>query len=327
MSNNLNTKIYNNLKSKFNEVEHYRETYRKRMKTYIIILIFVLINMGLLFILGFMSDKGNLPYILKSNEEKFFIILFFLGFIPGRFLLRMQKKMNKSNENLKNELIPYILDEINPTLIYMASPSIEKEEILEPEFSFFNNIKAIKIEDMINGVWNGHEFLFCESKLADIRTNADNKKEALILFSGLFLKIDYHKKFNGITEIITNASPLNIFSKNNYPLVSDLENTEFNNIFKVYSTDEIESRYILSLPLMEKILSLKRKYKMLVLHILFCNNNIYILATIEKNLFEIDLKKEFSKENIIDPIINELKFIDDIFLTLNLDKKQLNVNR
>ena len=83
-----------------------------------------------------------------------------------------------------------------------------------------------------------------------------------------------------------------------------LEDPVFRQHFKVYSTDQIEARYILTTAFMNRILKLGEAYKWKTKAIVI-NNNIYILIDVRKNWFEMP----FFKSSI--DINNYKEFLND----------------
>ena len=83
-----------------------------------------------------------------------------------------------------------------------------------------------------------------------------------------------------------------------------LEDPVFRQHFKVYSTDQIEARYILTTAFMNRILKLGEAYKWKIKAI-FINNNLYILIDVRKNWFEMP----FFKSSI--DINNYKEFLND----------------
>jgi hypothetical protein len=87
------------------------------------------------------------------------------------------------------------------------------------------------------------------------------------IFEGLFLIADFNKDTKGQTYILPdNAERLlgragqsiqSLFKS--YGQLVKLEDTEFEKYFAVYSTDQIEARYILSPSLMQNLLEFRKK--------------------------------------------------------------------
>ena len=102
-------------------------------------------------------------------------------------------------------------------------------------------------------------------------------------FVGMFAVVDFNKKFNGHTIVLSDAMEKRVghLAKNlqNFNaargILVELEDTEFENDFMVYSTDQVEARYILSTSLMERITRLKRKIDKPIM-LSFNKNKLYL---------------------------------------------------
>lgn len=68
-----------------------------------------------------------------------------------------------------------------------------------------------------------------------------------------------------------------------------LEDAKFEKHFSVYSSDQVEARYLLSPSLMEKIVAFRLKNG--IFWMSFFQGNIYLALPIKKNLFEPNLFK------------------------------------
>ncbi len=114
------------------------------------------------------------------------------------------------------------------------------------------------------------------------------------IFRGIFFIADFNKNFIGETFVLPDVSENvfgsgigGFFQKMNMmrPELVKLEDVEFEKNFAVYSTDQVEARYILSPALMQRILSLKLRFNTKVA-LSFIGSHVYIAITINKNLFE-----------------------------------------
>jgi len=114
------------------------------------------------------------------------------------------------------------------------------------------------------------------------------------IFRGIFFIADFNKNFSGETFVLPDVSENvfgsgigGFFQKMNMmrPELVKLEDVEFEKNFAVYSTDQVEARYILSPALMQRILSLKLRFNTKVA-LSFIGSHVYIAITINKNLFE-----------------------------------------
>ena len=99
-----------------------------------------------------------------------------------------------------------------------------------------------------------------------------------------------------------------------------LEDPVFRQHFKVYSTDQIEARYILTTAFMNRILKLGEAYKWKIKAI-FINNNLYILIDVRKNWFEMPFFKSSIDINNYKEFLNDFTKLLAITEILKLNQK------
>lgn len=171
---------------------------------------------------------------------------------------------------------------------------------------------------------------FYEFIIKNIFTNksADN---VYYTFRGLFCWAEFNKHINGYTVVLTDkleskigplAQSLQSLNFRRDQLVS-LEDPLFEKEFVVYSTDQVEARYILSTSLMEKIYEVKQKFgKPLMLS--FFDNKIYIAIHIPSGVFSINpdhLDSYKAVEEIYNYICTSREIITDLSLNRKIWKK------
>ena len=129
-------------------------------------------------------------------------------------------------------------------------------------------------------------------------TSLDEKyKTRITLFNGLFFIADANKNFKGITFVIpdkiesnfghTGHSLQEFFVQHRFghcELVS-LEDPEFERNFAVYSSDQVESRYLLTPLLMQQISAIQRSWNCPI-HIAFIYDKIFMAFDTPQNWFE-----------------------------------------
>ena len=96
-------------------------------------------------------------------------------------------------------------------------------------------------------------------------------------------------------------------SKNGGPEVLEikdikLEDPKFNKIFQVYSDDEVEARYVLSVSFMERLKELSEAFGSKVVQCCFYQEKVVFVVPIKKNMFEPG--SIYANENFIDELIN-----------------------
>jgi Protein of unknown function (DUF3137) len=150
-----------------------------------------------------------------------------------------------------------------------------------------------KYEDRITGARNETPFEFFEAHLEEKRTTTDGKGRTrttwVTVFRGQCLVVKFHKQFNGVTKVFRDKGVFNIFGKLAQMGQSQkvkLEDPVFEKAFEVYSTDQIEARFLLTPDFMERLVGLERAFKGKQVRCAFSGGEMY-LACEGANLLEV----------------------------------------
>jgi hypothetical protein len=184
---------------------------------------------------------------------------------------------------------------VGPGLDYLPQQGISKE-LFTAAGLFKQGIDRYSCEDMIQGKIDKTQLMFSEVH-AEYKTTSGSGKnrhtEWHTIFKGIFFIADFNKNFHGRTVVLpdtaeklfgTFGQTLQSWSSSYGQLVK-LEDVEFEKEFVVYSTDQVEARYILSPALMERILHFQRKLQTKI-YLSFLGSKVFGAIAIEKNLFE-----------------------------------------
>jgi hypothetical protein len=149
-----------------------------------------------------------------------------------------------------------------------------------------------KFEDRLTGHRNETPFEFFEAHLEEKRTTTDSKGRTrttwVTVFRGQCLVVNFHKQFKGVTKVYRDAGALNFFKKLGQMGKAQrvkLEDPVFEKAFEVYSTDQIEARFILTPDFMERLIGLERTFKGRQVRCAFSGGCMF-LACEGKNLLE-----------------------------------------
>lgn len=148
------------------------------------------------------------------------------------------------------------------------------EGITEEEFTasrlFQRSVDRYNSEDLIEGKQGSTALRFSDVHAEYKTTSTDSKGRTQThwhtIFKGLFVIADFNKDFLGITLVLPDSEErafgrlgqwfqgLAASAGMQPGELIKLEDPEFEKAFKVYSTDQVEARYILSTSLMRRIL-------------------------------------------------------------------------
>lgn len=297
-------KLYNTLTSLEKER---KEVYKKLKITIISILIATIVAMyfflkifGLqvFFMLIIFASSWAIKYIYTKLTQDF------IDDYKAKVIKPLVKSVDKNFKYYPNHHINF--DYFNDSNLFPQSPDL-----------YYG-------DDYIGGVIDGVEIEFCD---LDIRTKSKNSTHTI--FQGLFLVADFNKHFKYNTIVIPDTAQKlfgdmvgNTLQKNNpnRKKLIKMDDIEFERRFVVYGDDEIETKYILSNSMMQRIVKLQKKSGKNIL-ISFRDTKIFVAIEYNRELFEPSIKRSLLKDRSIIRYAQILETMKDIVLDLKLNEK------
>lgn len=270
-----------------------------------------------------------LVIFLITEKGIFSFFLLFVGLFITIIMINIrQSLLKKIHGQYKQTILPNILNLIDNSLIYSVNQGHSKDEFKSTEM-YNSKIDNYSSSDLIKGVIDktsikiSHVFAerIEEETEYDNNNNRTTRQVHYTIFSGVFVTLDFNKYFKGKTRLHTKGRSTNsepsmgtLFS--NYNNVT-LENPDFNNLYKVITTDEQQAFYILSPSFMERLIKLYKTSKSGI-GIAFINNKMYI-GFESSSFLEINPEDDIKKS--IRQLYLEIKSIVDIVEELNLNNR------
>lgn len=144
-------------------------------------------------------------------------------------------------------------------------------------------------EDRLTGTRDNVAFELFEAHLEEKRRSTDSKGRTttrwITVFRGQCLRFHFDKTFYGRTLVTRDAGFFNQFGGGKGMQRASLEDPEFEKIFEVYTTDQVESRYLLTPDLMQELVNLEKTFHGGKLKCCFDGGEMYITLQ-GGNLFE-----------------------------------------
>ena len=120
-------------------------------------------------------------------------------------------------------------------------------------------------EDLLSGERNGVQFEFFEAHLEEKRVTRDSNGRTrtrwVTVFAGQCLRFKFYKTFHGRTLVARDAGLFNRFGGGSGMKIAKLEDPVFEKAFSVYTTDQVESRYLLTPDLMQRLVDLEEVFR------------------------------------------------------------------
>lgn len=144
-------------------------------------------------------------------------------------------------------------------------------------------------------------------------------------FSGIIIRLQMNKNFEGLTVVrpkkgvdVRDCSDL---KKAGLTEVK-LEDVEFGKKYEIYSTDQVEARYLLTTSFMERFKNIALAFKSDVAFCSFVDEYVYIAPYTKKDLFDLcSLTKPVTDSKQFDVMFDEIVSILELVDHFKLDKK------
>ncbi|MCI1273714.1 MAG: DUF3137 domain-containing protein [Clostridiaceae bacterium] len=192
-------------------------------------------------------------------------------------------------------------------------------------FGFAMRATSDTTDDAFTGVLEDVPVNIQETELEHSEGSGKNR-HSVTDFKGVAIILKMNKTFTGRTLVLRDKGQvlgLNINNKTYGGMEKvALESIEFEKEFEVYSTDQVEARYILTTSFMEKLENIKNFFNAKYVECGFFDGEILILLHTNKNLFEVgDLIHSFKNKRMYEDAYNEIKSITDMIKHLKLNIK------
>jgi hypothetical protein len=177
-------------------------------------------------------------------------------------------------------------------------------------------------EDHISGPYKGLEIELVEVSLRKLKKLRRSKEDYKEVFSGLLIKLDVAKNFKGKTIIAADGGFIkNIINEMGQELEHiKLEDPEFENVFEVYSDDQVDARYLLTTSFMERLMDVRKVFNSDKMKCSFFDKSLFLAVPLDKDMFEpgpINKPEDFIDD--AKSLLKEIQAIFDISDTLKLD--------
>ena len=264
-----------------------------------------------------------------SFEGLPFLLLAPLGIVAIVFFVRAFSLKKKYVERFKNEVVREIVRAINPEWTYAPAQCITPTEYVQSEL-FQQPYDRYRGDDLIQGAIEKTDFRCSElhTEYKTVTHDKDGKQQETwhTIFKGLFFHADFNKNIQGKTFVEPDTAE-RLFGKFGQKLQAStkgrlvkLENPEFEKLFAVFSTDQIEARYILTPAIMEAMVRIHKQYKR-KMYLAFKGTRVYVAMSFTKNLFEPKIMGKGVNFSDIEFMFNLFGLNETIVHELNLNTR------
>lgn len=305
-SNQKIEELYNEqLKPKLAKLEKDRHAIQKKL------VIVALLAIPFLMIPVFVGNQIGVWALMVTS---FLVIMIILV----RALMNYYRYRHQFKEIVMKELVALI----NPNFEYNPYDHINVFEFNKAKM-FAKGDRAIG-DDLVKGRIEKTKFEFSEIKVGQQSQNSQQSKQSYF-FRGLFFYADFNKKLQGETfvgpdkaEKFLGKMGQRLQEKSSKGELVKLENSEFEKMYVVHSSDQTEARYILTPLMMEAMVSIRKKHP-LDFHFSFVDQRVNCAIKFNKNLFEPVIWGKGIQLSDVEYFYNLLELIQTIITEMNLN--------
>ena len=279
---------------------------------------------------GFISIAIGLGLLL-AHYSPWIICTGIAGIVIGIGIFSC--KRSGKRQFFKAKLIPLLLRAISPSLKYSPNEGLSKSQVAN--FKLFGSFDRCRSEDQITGKIGKTTVKISEIYLEQRHRDRDGNETCNAVFHGVVFIADFNKHFKCRTAVLPDTAEKlfgkllgNFFQQMNFSesgKLVKLENVEFEKQFAVYSTDQLEARYILTPQLMERLLAVQSAESGRI-RVLFENSNIVIAIPRSDNWLEPpefgNLDDLGALTHTAQEIISMVKLVEDLDLNTRIWTKQ-----
>ena len=211
------------------------------------------------------------------------------------FITCINNKSKIFSSFYKEEVVDEIIHAFCPNATY--SPNNGVSEDLFRNSGLFTSPDRYHAEDLIEGCLDRTSFI-CSEVHAEERRARSTKNGVQYywedIFKGFLFIADFHKEFQGETTVLRDS----FFKIKMGASRVKMENPDFEKVFDVFSTNQIEARYLITPSMMERMLKLDSNFKKGIT-ISFRNSMILVAIPDSKNRFEADVWSSLSDMSIL----------------------------
>lgn len=230
----------------------------------------------------------------------------------------------------KNDMVAPLVSAFDPGLSYQPRGSVAHEEFVAS--GLFREYPANEYggEDLISGRIGATAIRFSEVQAYHTQQGSGRRggKKSRKLFDGLFFVADFNKHFQGSTYVLPDRAQRLLGGlgqalqglSSTYGQLIKLEDPEFERLFVVYGSDQIEARYILSASLMARISAFRIKSGQ-ALRLGFVDSHLYVAIELGRNLFEPRLFRSLIDRALYREFWDDLELLTGIVEDLNLNTR------
>ncbi|MEA1982641.1 MAG: DUF3137 domain-containing protein [Campylobacterota bacterium] len=231
-------------------------------------------------------------------------------------------------KEFKEKIIRPLISSIDEKLSYLPESHIPSQYFTRSKL-FTSTPDRVNGNDYVTGKIDNVNIQFSDFHAEKRHKDSEGRTSWSTIFQGLFIISEFNKNFHGSTVVLPDSAQSSFgdlvghwLQSNNFgrdELVK-MDDVAFEKEFVVYSSDQVEARYILTHTLMKKLLDYKKRSKHPV-YVSFNSKNVHMAIEYNKDLFEPSVFHSLLKYKIAMEYVSTLHLAIGIVEELKLNQK------
>ena len=237
----------------------------------------------------------------------------------------------------KFTVVRTICKSLYPQMDYMPLGGLSEQAFMQTQL-FGTSPDRYSTEDQLVGRIGKTEVELAEVHAEERKRRTDSKGRSstyyVDIFRGILFVADFHKHFRGVTRIMPDNEKslfrgLGEAIKIVLPFESKqavrMADPEFENHFKVFSTDHVEAHYLLPPSMQQRIRELRSAWGDVPIRLSFVDSKVSVAIPTRENLLDSNPKKTLEDGKEIRRVAEELKaclgLVEDLALNTRIWSK------
>ena len=258
--------------------------------------------------------------LFGEDALQFATVITFLAY--GAIVWFITYSMVLYQDSIKTDIFPNILNFFGT---FSYSPETKKSAGAYEYSGLIPNFNRETSEDHIKGTYKEVEIDLFETELEQKRRSGKNTTYVTV-FKGILITLSMNKEFKGKTVVRKDSGLIGNWFRKTFSSLENvkLEDPTFEKKFEVFSNDQIEARYLLTVSFMERLNELAEVFGGKTIQCCFFRNELLIMIPIKQDMFEPG--SIFEPEDFVDDSKSLLKELNLIFGIVDILKLNMKIN-
>lgn len=235
-------------------------------------------------------------------------------------LAHAQRDVKKWHKQL---VIRRVVAALGEGLSYSPSSTLTKSEFRNLDL-FRDRIDTFKSEDQVTGRRNNVAFM-----LHEVRASREERRgkhtTTVVVFHGLVVVLEFNKNFMGRTIVVPDKEGQRLgglfgeVEARRGKQIVRLPNTDFENVYTVYSDNDQEAHYLLTPKLQELVLDARRRLG--DLRLAFHENHLHVTVPSHHDRFEVSMMRNVTPFDVIADLADVIALAEKLIDVLDLETR------